>query len=152
MIEPLEKYHEIFKQKKVFNEELVGLFRLIFFFFTKEVLNKSRSKHRKDLDEREKFERKNNRYPSDHQGVATAQNNLRYVQNQSRHSQLILKDEMTGFEQMKIDFVLIELAFHGRALEYYTNAHRNLLKINEEKDLQVNRIVESFDLLNRCFD
>lgn len=84
--------------------------------------------------------------------MATAQNNLRYVQNQSRHSQLILKDEMTGFEQMKIDdiklfqflsnfpqkyfsdFVLIELAFHGRALEYDTNAHRHLQVNEKEKE------------------
>ena len=109
MIEPLEKYHEIFKQKKVSREEYRRSI-VVPFLVIKEVLQKSRSKHRKDVEEREKLERKNHRYPSDHQGVATAQNSVRYAQNESHHSQIILHDELLQFEQMKLDDIKVSLS------------------------------------------
>lgn len=91
------------------------------------MLQKSRSKHRKDLEEREKFEKKNNRYPSDHQGVATAQNSLRYAQNQSKHSQMILHDELTDFERMKLDDIkVIHSLFNRKTIKGELIFFRNI--------------------------
>jgi hypothetical protein len=79
--------------------------------------------------------------------------NAEYAQTASSRADNVVQDEIDKFEQMKltdikkylIDFTLINLAFHARAMEMYTYAHQQLLNIDVGHDLEVNiKILDLF--------
>ena len=56
-----------------------------------------------------------------------------------------LEEQIDSFEKQKLhdvksiflDFVLIELGFHAKAVELFTKAYQDIVEIDEAKDLEV---------------
>ena len=77
--------------------------------------------------------------------IVSMQVNAEYAQTEALRADNNVQDEIDKFEKMKLtdvkkyltDFTLINLAFHARAMEMYTHAHRQLLNIDIAHDLEV---------------
>ncbi|XP_064611124.1 CBY1-interacting BAR domain-containing protein 1-like [Liolophura sinensis] len=86
--------------------------------------------------------RQNN--PSDRHQISKAETALQKASVDASRTSKSLEQQMDNFEKKKLkdlkkvlsDFVNIELHFHAKALELYTNCFKGLASINEDEDLE----------------
>ncbi|XP_078399117.1 CBY1-interacting BAR domain-containing protein 2-like isoform X2 [Cetorhinus maximus] len=100
--------------------------------------NSVRNREMKELENLQKLKQKN---PSDRQGIAEA--SVQKASVDVSHTTHQLEEIIYKFQQQKLqdikaifsNFVTVEMIFHAKALEMYTNAFQHLNNFDEEKDL-----------------
>ncbi|XP_059849193.1 CBY1-interacting BAR domain-containing protein 2-like [Hypanus sabinus] len=106
--------------------------------------NSVRNREMKELELLQKVKQKN---PSDRQGIAQAEANVQKASVDVNHTTYQLEEIIFKFQKQKLkdlkdiftNFVTIEMIFHAKALEVYTNAFQCLNNLDEGKDLEVFR-------------
>lgn len=101
----------------------------------------ARDREVKQMAQLEKTRQKN---PSDRQIISQAETELQRATNEATRSTKCLEESIDRFESQKIidvkkifgEFVLIEMAFHAKALEMYTKAYNNIQQVDEDKSLE----------------
>ncbi|GCB74577.1 hypothetical protein scyTo_0003668 [Scyliorhinus torazame] len=100
--------------------------------------NSVRNREMKELENLQKLKQRN---PSDRQGIAEA--NVQKASVDVNHTTHQLEEIIFKFQQQKLkdikaifsNFVTVEMIFHSKALEMYTNAFQHLNNFDEEKDM-----------------
>ncbi|GCC36061.1 hypothetical protein chiPu_0014552 [Chiloscyllium punctatum] len=101
--------------------------------------NSVRNREIKELENLQKLKQRN---PLDRQGIAEA--NVQKASVDVNHTTHQLEEIILKFQQQKLkdikaifsNFVTIEMIFHAKALEIFTNAFQHLNNFDEEKDLK----------------
>ena len=114
-------------------------------FVSQQAVQKAISARDKGVQRQRKLQQTTNRNPGNRDAIVAMQVNAEYAQTEASRADNVVQDEIDKFEQMKLtdikrylqDFTLINLAFHARAMEMYTNAHQQLLNIDIAHDLEV---------------
>ncbi|XP_051884641.1 CBY1-interacting BAR domain-containing protein 2-like [Pristis pectinata] len=104
--------------------------------------NSVRNREMKELEVLQKVKQRN---PSDRQGIAEA--NVQKASVDVNHTTRQLEEIIFKFQKQKLkdlkdifsNFVTIEMTFHAKALEVYTNAFQCLNNFDEGKDLEAFR-------------
>ncbi|XP_060694305.1 CBY1-interacting BAR domain-containing protein 2-like [Hemiscyllium ocellatum] len=107
--------------------------------------NSVRNREIKELENLQKLKQRN---PLDRQGIVSfpkAEANVQKASIDVNHTTHQLEEIILKFQQQKLkdiktifsNFVTIEMIFHAKALEMYTNAFQHLNNFDEEKDLKV---------------
>ncbi|XP_020670213.3 CBY1-interacting BAR domain-containing protein 2 isoform X2 [Pogona vitticeps] len=125
VIEPLKVYGILIKQTKAEIKKF----------------NKDRNNEIKQLEKLEKIRQKS---PSDRHMITQAESQVHKASVDASRSTRHLEETIDEFQRQKLkdiqkiflDFVTIEMAFHAKALEVYSNAFQNLESYNAEKDLE----------------
>ncbi|XP_067905208.1 CBY1-interacting BAR domain-containing protein 2-like [Heterodontus francisci] len=102
--------------------------------------NRVRNREMKELENLQKVKQRN---PSDRQGISLAEANVQKASVDVNHTTHQLEEIIFKFQQQKMkdikaifsNFVTVEMTFHAKALEMYTNAFHHLNNFDEEKDL-----------------
>ncbi|XP_078066711.1 CBY1-interacting BAR domain-containing protein 2-like [Mustelus asterias] len=102
--------------------------------------NSVRNREMKELGNLQKLKQRN---PLDRQGISLAEANVQKASVDVNHTTHQLEEIILKFQQQKLkdikaifsNFVTIEMIFHAKALEMYTNAFEHLNNFDEEKDL-----------------
>lgn len=90
------------------------------------------------------LERTRQRNPSDRQIISQAETELQRATNEATRTTKCLEESIDSFERSKIrdikrifgEFALIEMAFHAKALEMYTNAYNSIQHVDEDTNLE----------------
>ncbi|ELT91785.1 hypothetical protein CAPTEDRAFT_177557 [Capitella teleta] len=98
----------------------------------------------REMKKKKSFDKVKENSPSDAHQVSLAKNDLQRAQVDVSYTTKQLEEEMDSFEKKKledikkilVDFVNVEMVFHAKALEMYTQCHRALTSMNEEEDLE----------------
>uniref|UniRef100_A0A671X3C0 Family with sequence similarity 92 member A1 n=1 Tax=Sparus aurata TaxID=8175 RepID=A0A671X3C0_SPAAU len=121
VVSPLKAYGDVVKSKradlKKFNTDL-----------------------NRELKELQKVEKIRLRNPADRQSIAEV--NAQKASNNAQRSIRQLEETITDFqrqklEDIKVNFITVEMLFHAKALEVYTRTYDNLETMNTQKDLEV---------------
>ncbi|XP_078253318.1 CBY1-interacting BAR domain-containing protein 1 isoform X1 [Rhinoraja longicauda] len=128
VVEPLKKYGSITKLKR---EDL-------------KVATDAIKRETKQLVHVEKLRLRN---PSDRQIVTQAENELHRVTMDATRVSRQLEETIDDFQEDKIkdlkkifgDFITIEMSFHAKALEVYSNLYQHVQNIDEEADMEIFR-------------
>ncbi|XP_032876019.1 protein FAM92A isoform X2 [Amblyraja radiata] len=128
VVKPLKKYGSITKLKK---EDL-------------RIATDAIKRETKQLVQVEKLRLRN---PSDRQIVTQAENELHRVSMDATRVSRQLEETIDDFQQDKIkdlkkifgDFITIEMSFHAKALEVYSNVYQHVQNIDEEADMEIFR-------------
>ncbi|XP_072900878.1 CBY1-interacting BAR domain-containing protein 1 [Hemitrygon akajei] len=128
VVEPLKKYGSITKLKR---EDL-------------KIATGAIKRESKQIAHVEKMRLRN---PSDRQIVTQAENELQRVTMDATRISRQLEETIDDFQEEKIkdikkifgDFITIEMAFHAKALEVYSNAYQHVQNIDEEADMEIFR-------------
>uniref|UniRef100_A0A4W5PG59 Family with sequence similarity 92 member A1 n=1 Tax=Hucho hucho TaxID=62062 RepID=A0A4W5PG59_9TELE len=107
--------------------------------------NADRNRALKELQKLEKLRQKN---PSDRQKFIPllfdfqAEVNAQKATNNAHRSTRQLEETISDFhrqilEDIKVDFITVEMVFHAKALEVYTHTFQNLDSMDIDKDLEV---------------
>ncbi|XP_067886923.1 CBY1-interacting BAR domain-containing protein 1 [Heterodontus francisci] len=128
VVEPMKKYGSITKLKK---EDV-------------KVASCAIKRESKQIAHVEKIRQRN---PSDRQIVTQAESELQRVTMDTTRISRQLEETIDDFQEEKIkdikkifgDFITIEIAFHAKALEVYSNAYQHIQNIDEEADLEIFR-------------
>nr|XP_002736146.1 PREDICTED: protein FAM92A1-like isoform X1 [Saccoglossus kowalevskii] len=107
-------------------------------------LRASFSAYHKEQAQQKKLEKIRQKNPGDRHQISQAESELQKASVDATRSTKALEDEMDRFEKKKLqdiktilrDFVNVELSFHSKALEVYSNAYQYLMSINDEEDLE----------------
>ncbi|XP_059834676.1 CBY1-interacting BAR domain-containing protein 1 [Hypanus sabinus] len=126
VVEPLKKYGSITKLKR---EDL-------------KIATGAIKRESKQIAHVEKMRLRN---PSDRQIVA--ENELQRVTMDATRISRQLEETIDDFQEEKVkdikkifgDFITIEMAFHAKALEVYSNAYQHVQNIDEEADMEIFR-------------
>uniref|UniRef100_S4RZ02 CBY1 interacting BAR domain containing 1 n=1 Tax=Petromyzon marinus TaxID=7757 RepID=S4RZ02_PETMA len=125
VVEPLKSYGATIKIKR---EDL------------KAVLT-SQTREAKQMQQLEKMRQRN---PSDRHNISQAETELQRATVDAARSSRQLEETINEFERQKIkdikkilcDFVTVEMVFHAKALEVYSQAYHHMHAVNEESDLE----------------
>uniref|UniRef100_UPI00398EF762 CBY1-interacting BAR domain-containing protein 2-like n=1 Tax=Pristiophorus japonicus TaxID=55135 RepID=UPI00398EF762 len=128
VIEPLKAYGPLTKSKRADIKKF----------------NSARNREMKELENLQKVKQRN---PSDRQGISLAESNVQKASVDVNHTTHQLEEIIFKFQQQKLkdikaifsNFVTVEMIFHAKALEVYTNAFQHLDNFDEEKDLEAFR-------------
>nr|XP_014340053.1 PREDICTED: protein FAM92B [Latimeria chalumnae] len=128
VVGPLKTYGEITKHKKADIKKF----------------NKARNLEIKELQNLDKLRQKS---PSDRHGISQAESNVQKASVNANHTTRQLEETIVEFQQQKLrdikrifsDFVMVEMLFHAKALEVYSNTFHNLENFDMEKDLEAFR-------------
>ncbi|NXW64679.1 FA92A protein, partial [Eurystomus gularis] len=126
VVEPLKSYGTIVKLKR---DDLKATLT-------------AKNREAKQLSQLEKTRQRN---PSDRHIIAESE--LQRASLDATRTTQQLEETFDNFEKQKIkdlknifsEFVTIEMLFHGKALEIYTAAYKNIQNIDEDEDLEVFR-------------
>ncbi|XP_078072111.1 CBY1-interacting BAR domain-containing protein 1 isoform X2 [Mustelus asterias] len=126
VVEPMKKYGSITKLKK-------------------EDLKVASGAIKRESRQIAHVERMRQRNPSDRQVVAESE--LQRVTMDAARISRQLEETIDDFQEEKItdikkifgDFITIEMAFHAKALEVYSNAYQHVQNIDEEADMEIFR-------------
>ncbi|XP_034975376.2 CBY1-interacting BAR domain-containing protein 2 [Zootoca vivipara] len=103
--------------------------------------NNARNNEIKQLEKLEKIRQKS---PSDRQMISQAESQVHKASVDANRTTQQLEETMDEFQKQKLkdiqkiflDFVTIEMTFHAKALEVYSNAFQTLESYDAEKDLE----------------
>ncbi|KAG8562504.1 hypothetical protein GDO81_015703 [Engystomops pustulosus] len=98
----------------------------------------------KEIKELQKLEKLRHRAPSDRHMISQAESSVQKASVDAARTTQQLEEVIDNFQQQKItdiqkifsDFLTIEMVFHARALEVYTNAFHRLQDCDLEKDME----------------
>ncbi|XP_056381499.1 CBY1-interacting BAR domain-containing protein 2 [Hyla sarda] len=98
----------------------------------------------KEIKELQKLEKLRHRAPSDRHMISQAESSVQKASVDAARTTQQLEEIIDNFQQQKIkdiqkifsDFLTIEMIFHARALEVYTNAFHRLQDCDLEKDME----------------
>ncbi|XP_077982222.1 CBY1-interacting BAR domain-containing protein 1-like [Glandiceps talaboti] len=107
-------------------------------------LKASFSAYDKEQKQQKKLETVRMKNPSDRHTISQAESELQKASVDATRSTKALEDEMDRFEKKKMqditnilkDFVQVEMVFHAKALEVYSQAFQCLQSISEDDDLE----------------
>ncbi|XP_043923280.1 protein FAM92A isoform X2 [Protopterus annectens] len=102
------------------------------------------SRESKQMAQLEKTRQRN---PSDRHIISQAESELQRATMDATRTSQQLEETIDNFERSKMkdikkiftEFITIEMAFHAKALEVYTNAYQHIKDIDEDEDLEVFR-------------
>ncbi|XP_036371611.1 protein FAM92A isoform X1 [Megalops cyprinoides] len=128
VIEPLKSYGTVVKLKR-------------------EDLKATQAARTREAKQMQQLERMRQRNPSDRQIISQAESELQRATMDATRTTRQLEETIDEFEKQKIrdikkifgEFVTVEMTFHAKALEVYTNAYQQIQNVDEEKDLEVFR-------------
>ncbi|XP_035287380.1 CBY1-interacting BAR domain-containing protein 1 [Anguilla rostrata] len=128
VIEPLKSYGTIVKLKR-------------------EDLKATQAARNREAKQMQQLERMRQRNPSDRQIISQAESELQRATMDATRTTRQLEETIDEFEKQKIrdikkifgEFVTVEMTFHAKALEVYTNAYQHMQNVDEEQDLEVFR-------------
>ncbi|XP_072278532.1 CBY1-interacting BAR domain-containing protein 2 [Pyxicephalus adspersus] len=98
----------------------------------------------KEIKELQKLEKLRHRAPSDRHMISQAESNVQKASVDAARTTQQLEEAIDTFQQQKIkdvqkifsDFLTVEMIFHARALEVYTNAFHSLQDCDLDKDME----------------
>ncbi|XP_075138266.1 CBY1-interacting BAR domain-containing protein 2 [Leptodactylus fuscus] len=98
----------------------------------------------KEIKELQKLEKLRHRAPSDRHMISQAESSVQKASVDAARTTQQLEEVIDNFQQQKIkdiqkifsEFLTIEMIFHARALEVYTNAFHRLQDCDLEKDME----------------
>ncbi|XP_053126489.1 CBY1-interacting BAR domain-containing protein 2 isoform X3 [Hemicordylus capensis] len=125
VVEPLKMYRALIKQTRAEIKKF----------------NNARNNEIKQLEKLEKIRQKS---PSDRHMITQAESNVHKASVDASRTTQQLEETIDEFQKQKLkdiqkiflDFVTIEMVFHAKALEVYSNAFQNLESYDLEKDLE----------------
>lgn len=125
VIKPLKNYNAVVRRQR---EDLKST-------------QNAREREARQMTQLEKTRQKN---PSDRQIISQAETELQRATNEAKRSTKCLEESIDRFESQKIvdiknifgEFALIEMAFHAKALEMYTQAFNDIQQVDEDKNLE----------------
>ncbi|XP_036371612.1 protein FAM92A isoform X2 [Megalops cyprinoides] len=128
VIEPLKSYGTVVKLKR-------------------EDLKATQAARTREAKQMQQLERMRQRNPSDRQIISQAESELQRATMDATRTTRQLEETIDEFEKQKIrdikkifgEFVTVEMTFHAKALEVYTNAYQQIQNVDEEKDLEQQR-------------
>ncbi|ESO85072.1 hypothetical protein LOTGIDRAFT_221535, partial [Lottia gigantea] len=111
---------------------------------TKNELKSAFAAHDREHSQRKKLDKIQQKHPSDQQQISQAQTELQKASVDATRTERALEQQMESFESKKLqdikkvltDFVNIEMIFHAKALEVYTQCFQSLSVIEPEYDLE----------------
>ncbi|KAJ8343774.1 hypothetical protein SKAU_G00311030 [Synaphobranchus kaupii] len=124
VVAPLKAYGDIIKNKRA-------------------DMKKFNAEHNREMKEVQKLDRIRQKNPSDRQSIAES-NALKASTNMNRCTRQ-LEETVIDFQRQKLedikrtftDFLTVEMIFHAKALEVYSNTFQNLESLDIEKDLEM---------------
>ncbi|KAG8437443.1 hypothetical protein GDO86_008229 [Hymenochirus boettgeri] len=125
VVNPLKLYGSLIKEKRA-------------------EIKKFNTVRNREIKELEKLEKLRYRSPSDRHVFFQAEANVQKASVDAARTTHQLEEIMDNFQQQKIrdlqnifsDFLTVEMIFHAKSLEVYTNAFRELQDCNLEKDME----------------
>lgn len=110
----------------------------------KEDLKSTQIARDREAKQMAQLERTRQRNPSDRQIISQAETELQRATNEATRTTKCLEESIDNFERLKIrdikkifgEFALIEMAFHAKALEMYTNAYNSIQHVEEDTNLE----------------
>ncbi|XP_075045442.1 CBY1-interacting BAR domain-containing protein 2 [Mixophyes fleayi] len=98
----------------------------------------------KEIKELEKLEKLRHRAPSDRHMISQAESSVQKASLDAARTTQQLEEVIDNFQQQKVrdiqkifsDFLTVEMVFHARALEVYTNAFHSLQDCELDKDME----------------
>lgn len=98
----------------------------------------------REMSRRRNLDRIKERNPRNRQQITIAETELMKATAELARNQKALEEQMDLFEKKKLhdikaimlEFVKMELAFHSKAVEFFTKAYKDVAQINEEYDLE----------------
>ncbi|XP_042336638.1 CBY1-interacting BAR domain-containing protein 2 isoform X2 [Sceloporus undulatus] len=125
VVEPLKVYGVLIKQ-------------------TRAEIKKFNAARNKEIKQLEKLEKIRQKSPSDRHMISQAESQAHRASVDASRSTQQLEETIDEFQKQKLkdiqkiflDFVTVEMVFHAKALEVYSNAFQNLESYNMEKDLE----------------
>uniref|UniRef100_A0A4W4GI63 Family with sequence similarity 92 member B n=1 Tax=Electrophorus electricus TaxID=8005 RepID=A0A4W4GI63_ELEEL len=119
-------------------------------------LKKFSTDRKREVKELQRLETLRLRNPADRQGIVSFAHSQRATSYAHRSTQqmedIILDFQRHKLEDVKVNFIMVEMLFHTKAVEVYTHTFKNMETMDIDKDLQVNRSLVVQYLLNhtRC--
>ncbi|KAG8190385.1 hypothetical protein JTE90_022028 [Oedothorax gibbosus] len=100
--------------------------------------------HAKELSMKNQLEKTRGKNPTNWQKIAQVEKEACRIQDEATRTTLELSKRIDNFEQRKIqdvkntflEFMKIELVFHAKAIELYTDAYNSIKNINVDEDLK----------------
>ncbi|XP_030831360.1 protein FAM92A isoform X2 [Strongylocentrotus purpuratus] len=110
----------------------------------KDDLKSSFAAREKEINQQKKLDKVRQKAPSDRQQISQAESKLQKATVDATRSNKALEDQMDAFERKRLqdiksilsEFVKIEMLFHAKCLESYTDAFQALQSISDEDDLE----------------
>ncbi|XP_071958711.1 CBY1-interacting BAR domain-containing protein 1-like [Antedon mediterranea] len=110
----------------------------------KDDLKTSFSARDKELNEQKKLEKVRQKKPGDRQQISQAESKLQKATVDASRSNRALEEQMDSFEKKKMqdiktilhEFLTVEMLFHSKCLEVYTNAWQSINSISDDDDLE----------------
>ncbi|XP_033104213.1 protein FAM92A-like [Anneissia japonica] len=110
----------------------------------KDDLKSSFSARDKELNEQKKLEKVRQKKPGDRQQISQAESKLQKASVDASRSNRALEEQMDTFEKKKMEdiktilreFLTVEMLFHSKCLEVYTNAWQCINSISDDDDLE----------------
>ncbi|XP_077144953.1 CBY1-interacting BAR domain-containing protein 2 [Ranitomeya variabilis] len=107
-------------------------------------IKKFNSVRNKEIKELQKLEKLRHRAPSDRHMISQAESSVQKASVDAARTTQQLEEVIDNFQQQKMkdlqkifsDFLTVEMIFHGRALEVYTNAFHRLQDCDLERDME----------------
>ncbi|XP_054856602.1 CBY1-interacting BAR domain-containing protein 2 [Eublepharis macularius] len=111
---------------------------------TRAEIKKFNNARNNEIKQLEKLEKIRQRSPSDRHMISQAESNVHKASVDASRTTHQLEETIDEFQKQKLkdiqkiflDFVTIEMVFHAKALEVYSNAFQNLQGYDLEKDLE----------------
>ncbi|XP_052007875.1 CBY1-interacting BAR domain-containing protein 2-like [Xyrauchen texanus] len=106
--------------------------------------NSDRNKELKELQRFDKIKQKN---PADRQSISQAEVNVQKATNNADRSTRQMEETIIDFQRQKLedlkkifmDFIMVEMLFHAKALEVYTHTFQNMQTMDIDRDLETFR-------------
>lgn len=107
-------------------------------------LKSSFAAREKEINQQKKLDKVKKKAPSDRQQISQAESKLQKATVDATRSNKALEDQMDAFERKRLqdlksilsEYVKIEMLFHAKCLETYTEAYQSLQSICDEDDLE----------------
>ncbi|KAE8608816.1 hypothetical protein XENTR_v10011615 [Xenopus tropicalis] len=107
-------------------------------------IKKFNSVRNREIKELEKLEKLRHRAPSDRHVISQAEANVQKASVDAARTTHQLEEVIDNFQLQKVkdiqkifsDFLTVEMIFHARSLEVFTNAFQNLQECDLEKDME----------------
>lgn len=110
----------------------------------KQIIKTEQGAINREIKQRKNLEKVRDKKPGDAHSIHAAETELQKAASDAAIGSRGLQNQMKTFEKEKItdlkrilaDFVSIEMVFHAKAIEYYSQCFENLAMIDEELDLE----------------